>query len=106
MELNKANATGAMSILAFASSWFVIFSAVFSDSLNSKSPFIVFYIVAGIGIVLNVIAFIQGKKKNSYMLGYELGFIGDVLFLIGGSFTLTAIILLIISAVFIFFDSV
>ncbi|RWY85761.1 transporter [Pediococcus acidilactici] len=101
--------TGILDIInavVFSASWFVIFSTAFSDAANGSnstdgaSTF--FYVMAGIGLVLNIIALIQSKKHGISIVGSVLGLIGNALFLVSGALAFPAIVLLIIGTVFIF----
>jgi uncharacterized membrane protein len=101
--------TGILDIVnavVFASSWFVIFSTAFSDAANGGNATdgvgTFFYVMAGIGVVLNIIALIQSKKHGISIVGSVLGLIGNALFLFSGALAFPAIVLLIIGTVFIF----
>ncbi|EOA09503.1 hypothetical protein [Pediococcus acidilactici] len=101
--------TGILDIInavVFASSWFVIFSTAFSDAANGGNATdgvgTFFYVMAGIGVVLNIIALIQSKRHGISIVGSVLGLIGNALFLFSGALAFPAIVLLIIGTVFIF----
>ncbi|MDD9324504.1 transporter [Pediococcus acidilactici] len=101
--------TGILDIVnavVFASSWFVIFSTAFSDAANGGNATdgvgTFFYVMAGIGVVLNIIALIQSKRHGISIVGAVLGLIGNALFLVSGALAFPAIVLLIIGTVFIF----
>ncbi len=101
--------TGILDIVnavVFASSWFVIFSTAFSDAANGGNATdgvgTFFYVMAGIGVVLNIIALIQSKRHGISIVGSVLGLIGNALFLFSGALAFPAIVLLIIGTVFIF----
>lgn len=101
--------TGILDIVnavVFASSWFVIFSTAFSDAANGGNATdgvgTFFYVMAGIGLVLNIIALIQSKRHGISIVGSVLGLIGNALFLFSGALAFPAIVLLIIGTVFIF----
>ncbi|WP_416383621.1 transporter [Pediococcus pentosaceus] len=101
--------TGILDIInavVFASSWFVIFSTAFSDAANGGNATdgvgTFFYVMAGIGVVLNIIALIQSKRHGISIVGSVLGLIANALFLFSGALAFPAIVLLIIGTVFIF----
>ena len=101
--------TGILDIInavVYASSWFVIFSTAFSDAANGGNATdgvgTFFYVMAGIGVVLNIIALIQSKRHGISIVGSVLGLIGNALFLFSGALAFPAIVLLIIGTVFIF----
>lgn len=62
--------------VVFASSWFVIFSTTFSNAANGGNVAyrvgIFFYVMAGIGVVLNIIAIIQSKRHGISIVGSVL----------------------------------
>lgn len=88
----------------FASSWFVIFGTAFSDSFGgtniTSGVGAFFYIMAWIGVALNIIALVQSKKNNISIAGPVLGIIGSTLFGVTAALALPAIIVLIIGTVF------
>lgn len=101
--------TGILDIInciLFAVSWPVIFSTAASDAFGSTNltsgTGTFFYVMAAIGIILNLIALIQSKNKGISMVGPILGIIGNALFLISAAMAFPAIVVLIIGAVFIF----
>lgn len=101
--------TGILDIInciLFAVSWPVIFSTAASDAFGgtnlTSGTGTFFYIMAAIGIILNLIALIQSKNKGISMVGPILGIIGNALFLISAAMAFPAIAVLIVGAVFIF----
>lgn len=91
----------------FAISWFVIFGAAFSDAFGATSgaadsSATIFYLMAWIGVVLNAICIYQSHKHGISMVGGIVGTIGSVCFGITASLAFPAIILLVISCVFLF----
>lgn len=89
----------------FAISWLVIFSSAFSDASNggnsTDSVATFFYVMAWIGVVLNVIALIQSRKHGISLVGSILGIIGSALFGLTAAMAFPAIVVLIVAAVFI-----
>lgn len=101
--------TGILDIInciLFAVSWPVIFSTAASDAFGgtnlTSGTGTFFYVMAAIGIILNLIALIQSKNKGISMVGPILGIIGNALFLISAAMAFPAIAVLIVGAVFIF----
>lgn len=101
--------TGILDIInciLFAVSWPVIFSTAASDAFGgtnlTSGTGTFFYVMAAIGIILNIIALIQSRNKNISMVGPILGIIGNALFLISAAMAFPAIAVLIVGAVFIF----
>lgn len=101
--------TGILDIIncvLFAVSWPIIFSTAASDAFGgtnlTSGTGTFFYIMAAIGIVLNLIALIQSKQNNISVVGPVLGLIGNALFLASAAMALPAIVVLIIGTVFIF----
>lgn len=101
--------TGIYNIFAcviFASSWFVIFSAAFSDAANKTNAIngaaTFFYAIAWIGVVLNAFALWQSYKHGISLVGGVLGVIGSVCFGLSAAMAFPAIVLLIIAIVFLF----
>lgn len=90
----------------FAVSWPVIFSTAASDAFGgtnlTSGTGTFFYVMAAIGIILNIIALIQSRNKNISMVGPILGVIGNALFLLSAAIAFPAIVVLIVGAVFIF----
>ena len=91
----------------FAISWFVIFGTALTDATgvtgnitSGASAF--FYIMAWIGVILNVLCIIQSKKAEIKITGGILGTIGSVCFGITAALAFPAIILLVIATVFLF----
>jgi hypothetical protein len=58
--------------------------------------------MAAFGIILNIIALIQSRKKGISIVGPILGIIGNALFLISAVIAFPAIVVIIIGTVFIF----
>lgn len=101
--------TGILDIIncvLFAVSWPIIFSTAASDAFGGTSltsgTGTFFYVMAAIGIILNLIALIQSKQHNISIVGPVLGLIGNALFLISAAMAFPAIVILIIGIVFIF----
>ena len=91
----------------FAISWFIIFGAAFSDAAGATSGATggagtFFYVMAWIGVVLNAICIFQSHKHGIKMTGRILGTIGSVCFGLTAMLAFPAIVLLIISCVFLF----
>lgn len=103
MKLKINMWTGILDIVncvLFAVSWFVIFGTAFSDATTGgnatggASAF--FYIMAWVGVVLNIVALVKSKKANISIVGPILGIIGSALF----GVTVPALVVLIIATVF------
>lgn len=101
--------TGILDIIncvLFAISWPVIFSTAASDAFGgtnlTSGTGTFFYVMAAIGIILNIIALIQSRNKNISIVGPILGLIGNALFLVSAAIAFPAIVVLIIGTVFIF----
>ncbi len=90
----------------FAIAMPVIVSSAFSDAFSGENTtdglIAFFYIMAWLGVGLNIWALIQSKKHYISLVGPILGIIGSALFGITASLALPAIIVLIIAAVFTF----
>ncbi|KRK90427.1 hypothetical protein [Companilactobacillus futsaii] len=90
----------------FAVSWPVIFSTAASDAFGgtnlTSGTGTFFYIMAAIGIIVNVIALIQSKQHSISIFGPVLGIIGSALFLLSAAMAFPAIVVLIVGTVFIF----
>ncbi|WP_318530713.1 transporter [Companilactobacillus jidongensis] len=102
-------ATGIVEIIncvLFAISWPMIFGAAVSDGFTGThvtgGTGAFFYVMAGIGIVLNIVALIQSKKVGISLVGPILGIIGNALFLASAIMAFPAIVVLIIGVVFVF----
>ncbi|WP_334351905.1 transporter [Companilactobacillus sp. HBUAS56257] len=100
--------TGILDIIncvLFAVSWPVIFSTAASDAFGgtnlTSGTGTFFYVMAAIGIILNIIALIQSRNKNISMVGPILGIIGNALFLISAAMAFPAIVVIIVGTVFI-----
>ena len=107
MKLKINMWTGILDIVncvLFAMSWFVIFGAAFSDATtggNSTSGAgAFFYIMAWVGVVLNIIALVRSKKANISIVGPILGIIGSALFGVTAALAFPALVVLIIATVF------
>lgn len=107
LKINTWN--GILSIIncfLFAASWFVIFSAAFSDvaeggnSTDSAATF--FYAMAWIGVVVSIVALYKSKKASISIVGPVLCLIGNLAFGLAAAFAFPAIVLLIIGTVFSF----
>lgn len=91
----------------FTISWFVIFGTAFSDAFGSTTgatngAATFFYVMAWIGVVLNAICIYQSHKYGIKMTGGILGTIGNACFGCAALLAFPAIVLLIISCVFLF----
>lgn len=91
----------------FTVSWFVIFGAAFTDAAGATSGAadgtgVFFYAMAWIGVVLNAACIYQSHKHGIKMTGGILGTIGSVCFGLTAILAFPAIVLLIISCVFLF----
>lgn len=103
MKIGINTASAIYNIVAcvlFAMSWFVIFGGALFDSATATAAF--FYICAWIGVILNAISIYKSKKAGIKITGGILGVIGNALFGIAAVFAFPAIVLLIISSVFLF----
>lgn len=101
--------TGILDIIncvLFAISWPIIFSTAASDAFGgtnlTSGTGTFFYVMAAIGIVLNLIAIIKSKQSGISIVGSVLGLIGNALFLISAAMAFPAIVVIIIGTVFIF----
>ncbi len=101
--------TGILDIIncvLFAVSWPIIFSTAASDAFGgtniTSGTGTFFYVMAAIGIVLNLIAIIKSKQSGISIVGSVLGLIGNALFLISAAMAFPAIVVIIIGTVFIF----
>ncbi|CAJ2234964.1 transporter [Companilactobacillus paralimentarius] len=101
--------TGILDIInciLFAISWPVIFSTAASDAFGgtnlTSGTGVFFYVMAALGIILNIVALIQSRKNNISIVGPVLGIIGNALFLITAAMAFPAIVVIIIGTVFIF----
>lgn len=91
----------------FTVSWFVIFGTAFTDAAGATSgatggTSTFFYVMAWIGVILNAICIYQSHKHGIKMTGGILGTIGSVCFGLTALLAFPAIVLLIISCVFLF----
>lgn len=91
----------------FTVSWFVIFGTAFTDAAGTTSGATggagaFFYVMAWIGVILNAICIYQSHKHGIKMTGGILGTIGSVCFGLTALLAFPAIVLLIISCVFLF----
>lgn len=91
----------------FSVSWFVVFGAVFSDATGATTGMadgiaVFFYGMAWIGVLLNAICIYQSHKHGIKMTGAILGTIGSACFDLTAWLAFPAIVLLIISCVFLF----
>lgn len=97
---------GIINCILFAISWPVIFSTAASDAFGgtnlTSGTGVFFYLMAAFGIILNIIALIQSRKKGISIVGPILGIIGNALFLISAAIAFPAIVVIIIGTVFIF----
>ena len=107
MKLKINMWTGILDIVncvLFAISWFVIFGTAFSDATsggNTTGGTAAFlYIMAWIGVVLNIIALVKSKKANISIVGPILGIIGSALFGVTAALAFPALVVLIIATVF------
>ena len=107
MKLKSNMWTGILDIVncvLFAVSWFVIFGTAFSDATTGgnatggASAF--FYIMAWVGVVLNIVALVKSKKANISIVGPILGIIGSALFGVTAALAFPALVVLIIATVF------
>lgn len=94
----------------FAVSWFVIFGTAITDATgashgatNGAGTF--FYAMAWIGVVLNAICIYRSHKNGIKVVGGILGTIGSLCFGLTAALAFPAIVLLIISSVFLFQQS-
>ncbi|GEO48228.1 hypothetical protein [Companilactobacillus kimchii] len=101
--------TGILDIInciLFAISWPVIFSTAASDAFGgtnlTSGTGVFFYVMAALGVILNIVALVQSRKNNISIVGPVLGIIGNALFLITAAMAFPAIVVIIIGTVFIF----
>lgn len=86
----------------FAASWFVVIGAALSNgshAADSSGTF--FYVMAWIGVILNVIALLQSRRHGISLVGSVLGIIGSALFGVTAALAFPAMVVLIVAAVFI-----
>lgn len=107
MKLKINMWTGILDIVncvLFAVSWFVIFGTAFSDAVSggnaTSGTGTFFYVMAWIGIVLNIIALVKSKKAGISIVGPILGIIGSALFGLTAALAFPALVVLIIATVF------
>lgn len=97
---------GIINCIVFAVSWPVIFGAAVSDGFTgtniTSGTGAFFYAMAAIGLVLNIVALIQSKQVGISIVGPVLGIVGNGLFILTALMAFPAIIVLIISVVFLF----
>ncbi len=88
----------------FCVSWFVIFGTAVSDATTGTNATggaaTFFYVMAWIGVVLNIIALVKSKKAGISMVGPILGIIGSALFGLTAAMAFPALVVLIIATVF------
>lgn len=101
--------TGILDIInciLFVISWPVIFSTAASDAFGgtnlTSGTGVFFYVMAALGVILNIVALVQSRKNNISIVGPVLGIIGNALFLITAAMAFPAIVVIIIGTVFIF----
>lgn len=107
MKLKINMWTGILDIVncvLFAVSWFVIFGTAFSDAVSggntTSGTGTFFYVMAWIGVVLNIIALVKSKKASISIVGPILGIIGSALFGLTAALAFPALVVLIIATVF------
>lgn len=94
--------------ILFTTSWFVVISAAFTETMadgdGSKTSSIgmFFYIMAGIGLIIHIIGLVLSKKAGISIVGHILGIIGCACFLLTALLAFPAIVLLIIASIFCF----
>lgn len=95
-----------LNCILFTLSWFVIFSSAISDSVGKTHATsgigTFFYVMAWIGVVLNALALYLDHKHHISLVGGILGVIGSLCFALTAALAFPAIVLLIISVVFLF----
>ncbi|WP_334329191.1 hypothetical protein [Companilactobacillus sp. HBUAS59699] len=107
LKINIATGiVGILNCVLFAISWPMIFGAAVSDGFTGThvtgGTGAFFYVMAGIGVVLNIVALLQSKKVGISLVGPILGIIGNGLFLASAIMAFPAIVVLIVGIVFIF----
>lgn len=88
----------------FCVSWFVIFGTAVSDATSGGNATggaaTFFYVMAWIGVALNIIALVKSKKAGISLVGPILGIIGSALFGVTAAMAFPALVVLIIATVF------
>ncbi|GKT02507.1 transporter [Furfurilactobacillus entadae] len=99
--------TGILDIIncvLFTISWPVIFGTAFSDSFSgtnvTSGTAIVFYSIAWIGVILNIVALVLSRKHSISITGPVLGIIGSALFGLTAFLAFPALVVLIIGTVY------
>lgn len=83
----------------FTVSWFVVFGEAFAEGTTNSGDF--FYVMAWIGVALNIVALIQSKRHGISLVGSVLGIIGSAFYGFSAALAFPAIVVLIVAAVFI-----
>lgn len=90
----------------FVISWFVIAGAAVMDATSGTNATggtgSFFYIMAWIGVALNIWALVASKKNDISIVGPVLGIIGSALFGVTAAMAFPALVVLIIATVFTF----
>lgn len=107
MKLKINTWTGVLDIVncvLFAVSWFVIFGTAFSDAIDGADTTSgtagFFYLMAWIGVGLNIVALVKSKKTGISIVGPVLGIIGSALFGVTAALAFPALVVLIVATVF------
>lgn len=101
LKINTATAiVNVINSILFFLSWLIFFVEAFIS--NGSSASIVIYGMAGVGLVLSIIACVQSKKYGIKLAGSVLGIIGNACMCLTGFLAFPAMVLLIISSVFLF----
>lgn len=94
--------------ILFCASWFVIFGTAFTDATTGSNSTdiaaIVFYGMAWIGVIMNILALLKSKEAGISLVGPILGIIGSALFGITALAAFPALVVLIIATVFTFLE--
>ena len=87
----------------FVVSWFVIAVMDTTSGTNATgSTGLFFYIMAWIGVALNIWALVASKKNDISIVGPVLGIIGSAMFGVTAAMAFPALVVLIIATVFTF----
>lgn len=92
--------------ILFVVSWFVIAGTAVMDATSGTNATggtgTFFYIMAWIGVALNIWALVASKKNNISIVGPVLGIIGSTMFGVTAAMAFPALVVLIIATVFTF----
>ncbi|MQS51544.1 hypothetical protein [Companilactobacillus mishanensis] len=97
--------TDIISCLVFSSAWLFMFHSSFNKNFLSEtfqiSPiWILFYVLAGMGFLINTFQMDRHKDCHITKIGPILGMTGNGIFLLSPSFAFPAILILLVAIVF------